>query len=129
MIHIIEEGIKSHPFGIALGLYAIYWVFKNHIFATPKDLIDNKTTCKNEIKEALKSEKVFVTPEELQQAIQSVRTDVERRFLSVEVFKEFRRSIENQFKTVFARFDDGSKQMERLGESIDEIKNFLMREK
>ena len=56
MIHIIEEGIKSHPLGIALGLYAIYWVFKNHIFATPKDLIDNKTTCKNEIKEALKSE-------------------------------------------------------------------------
>lgn len=129
MIVLMEEFVRTHPLSIVLGIGFVWWLFKNHIFATPRDLKDNKSQCETEIINKLKEQKIFVTPEQLTEAVNSVKSDVERRFLTVEVFKEFRRNIDNQFKTVFTRFDEGTQQMKELFHGINEIKSYLMKEK
>lgn len=129
MIILMEEFVRTHPLSVVLGIGFAWWLFKNHIFATPRDLKDNKSQCETEIINKLKEQKIFVTPEQLTEAVNSVKSDVERRFLTVEVFKEFRRNIDNQFKTVFTRFDEGTQQMKELFHGINEIKSYLMKEK
>lgn len=129
MLIYVESFVREHPIGVILVGWVVYAIFKNHIFATPRDLKDNKSQCEAAIIEKLKRDNIFVTPEQLTSAVNSVKSDVDRRFLTVEVFKEFRRNMDNQFKTVFSRFDEGTQQMKELFHGVNEIKSFLMKEK
>ena len=98
-------------------------LIKNHILATPLDIKEAKKALIKELKEG----EVFVTHEELNKMKESIRSDYEARFLSLAVFTQFKEGLDNQFKTVFQKFDENKEQFSELFRGINDIKNILIR--
>lgn len=119
------EIIKDYPLLTIVIVGIVYFLVKNHFLASHDEVKD----LKSEIIAQLKEEKVFVTPEQLSSTENLIRRDVKQDFLSLAVFNEFKTGIDNQFKTVFTRFDEGANQIKELSRGINDIKNFLLKEK
>lgn len=115
--------ITENPYWVIFAAMVAWFLIKNHIIITSLDL----EKFKSKIIEELKKQKVFVTPQELSDASKEIKNDVETRFLTLAVFNEFKNGIDNQFKTVFKRFDEGTKQFESLFSKVDDIKNLLIK--
>lgn len=119
------EIITTYPLLTIFIVGVVIWLVKNHFLASHDEVKDLKT----EIITQLKKDKVFVTPEQLSNCENLIRRDVKQDFLSLAVFNEFKTGIDNQFKTVFTRFDEGTAQFKELSRGINDIKNFLLKEK
>lgn len=115
----------TYPLLTVLIIAVVIWLIKNHIVASH----DEVTDLKENIIKSLKDGKCFVTPDELGQAKTEVKTDIENRFLTLAAFAEFKSGIDNQFKTVFRRFDEGTEQFKEVNRGINDIKNYLLKQK
>lgn len=116
---------QSYPL-VTISIFVIIaLLIKNHILATPFDIKEAKKALIKELKEG----EVFVTHEELNKAKEIIRNDYEARFLSLAVFGEFKQGLDNQFKTVFQKFDENKEQFSELFRSINEIKNILINDR
>lgn len=115
----------NYPIVTLMLVFGLAFLLKNHIFATPLDV----EKVKKEIVDGLKKDSTFVTPAELAYAKTEIKKDVEDHYLAIAVFKEFKRGIDSQFETVFKRFDEGTGQFKELFRGINDIKNYLMKEK
>lgn len=119
------EIFTTYPLLTILIIVVVIWLIKNHIVASH----DEVTDLKENIIKSLKDGKCFVTPDELGQAKTEVKTDIENRFLTLAAFAEFKSGIDNQFKTVFHRFDEGTEQFKEVNRGINDIKNYLLKQK
>lgn len=119
------EIFTTYPLLTVLIIAVVIWLIKNHIVASH----DEVTDLKENIIKSLKDGKCFVTPDELGQAKTEVKTDIENRFLTLAAFAEFKNGIDNQFKTVFHRFDEGTEQFKEVNRGINDIKNYLLKQK
>lgn len=119
------EIITTYPLLTIIIVGVVILLVKNHFLASHDEVKD----LKSEIIAQLKEDKVFVTPEQLSSTENLIRRDVKQDFLSLAVFNEFKTGIDNQFKTVFTRFDEGTAQFKELSRGINDIKNFLLKEK
>lgn len=119
------ELFTTYPLLTILIIVVVFWLVKSHIVASH----DEVTDLKENIIKSLKDGKCFVTPDELGQAKTEVKTDIENRFLTLEAFAEFKNGIDNQFKTVFHRFDEGTEQFKEVNRGINDIKNYLLKQK
>ena len=81
----------------------------------------------DEVIQQLKKDKTFVTHEELSNASDKIKKEVEDRFLTLAVFNEFKAGIDKQFETVFKRFDEGNQNFKEIFRGINEIKTFLIK--
>lgn len=115
--------ITKNPLIAVFVVSVVWFLIKNHIVATPLDL----EKVKSEVVEKLKEEKTFITPEELNKTSEKIKREVETRFLTLAVFNEFKNGIDNQFKAVFKRFDEGTAQFKTLFRGVDDIKNILIK--
>ena len=99
-------------------LIVVAFLLKNRIFVTPEQL--NKTleikkiSCKDECKE------LYVTKEEMQKERQGLLEEVEQRFLSIFVFREFEKRIES-------KFNDNSRRFDKIDGSLEHIKDLLIK--
>lgn len=119
------EIFTTYPLLTVLIIVVVIWLIKNHIVASHDEVAD----LKENIIKSLKDGKCFVTPDELGQAKTEVKTDIENRFLTLAAFAEFKSGIDNQFKTVFHRFDEGTEQFKEVNRGINDIKNYLLKQK
>lgn len=119
------EIFTTYPLLTILIIAIVVWLVKSHVVASHDEVTDLK---ENIIKQ-LKDGKCFVTPEELGTAKTEVKTDIENRFLTLAAFAEFKNGIDNQFKTVFHRFDEGTEQFKEVNRGISDIKNYLLKQK
>lgn len=119
------EIVKNYPLLAWVIVFIVFFLVKNHILASRDDV----QNLKEQIISELKKNKTFVTQEELSDCEDSIRRDVKADFLSLAVFNEFKTGIDRQFKNVFTRFDEGSKQFKELNRGINDIKDYLLEEK
>lgn len=119
------EIFTTYPLLTVLIIAVVIWLIKSHIVASHDEVAD----LKENIIKSLKDGKCFVTPDELGQAKTEVKTDIENRFLTLAAFAEFKSGIDNQFKTVFHRFDEGTEQFKEVNRGINDIKNYLLKQK
>ena len=115
--------IKTYPLLTVFIIWFVALLIKNHILATPLDIKEAKKALIKELKEG----EVFVTHEELNKMKETIRSDYEARFLSLAVFSQFKEGLDNQFKTVFQKFDENKEQFSELFRGINDIKNILIR--
>ena len=115
--------IKTYPLLTIFIIGFVALLIKNHILATPLDI--NKA--KKDLLKELGESGVFVTHDELNKMKETIRSDYEARFLSLAVFSQFKEGLDNQFKTVFQKFDENKEQFSELFRGINEIKNILIR--
>ena len=114
--------IKSYPLLTVFIIGFVALLIKNHILATPLDI--NKA--KKDLLKELGESGVFVTHDELNKMKETIRSDYEARFLSLAVFSQFKEGLDNQFKTVFQKFDENKEQFSELFRGINDIKNILI---
>lgn len=119
------EIVKNYPLIAWIIVFVVFFLVKNHILVSKDDVQNLKEQIINE----LKKNKTFVTQNELSECEDSIRRDVKADFLSLAVFNEFKTGIDRQFKNVFTRFDEGSKQFKELNRGINDIKDYLLEEK
>ena len=117
------EIITSYPVFVILAIFFIVYLFKNHVLTTPFDV----KKAQDEVIQQLKKVKSFVTHEELSNASDKIKKEVEDRFLTLAVFNEFKAGIDKQFETVFKRFDEGNQNFKEIFRGINEIKTFLIK--
>ena len=115
--------IKSYPLLTVFIIGFVALLIKNHILATPLDIKEAKKALIKELKEG----EIFVTHDELNKMKETIRSDYEARFLSLAVFSQFKEGLDNQFKTVFQKFDENKEQVSELFRGINDIKNILIR--
>lgn len=115
--------ITENPYWVIFAGMVVWFLIKSRIIITALDLAKLKT----KIIDELKKDKVFVTPQELSDASGKIKKDAEDRFLTLAAFNEFKTGIDNQFKSVFKRFDEGTAQFKAIFKGIDDIKNYLMK--
>ncbi len=115
--------IKTYPLLTIFIIWFVALLIKNHILATPLDIKEAKKALIKELKEG----EVFVTHDELNKMKETIRSDYEARFLSLAVFSQFKEGLDNQFKTVFQKFDENKEQFSELFRGINDIKNILIR--
>lgn len=115
--------IKSYPLLTIFILGFVVLLIKNRILATPLDIKEAKKALIKELKEG----EIFVTHDELNKMKETIRSDYEARFLSLAVFSQFKEGLDNQFKTVFQKFDENKEQFSELFRGINDIKNILIR--
>lgn len=115
--------IKTYPLLTVFIICFVALLIKNHILATPLDIKEAKKALIKELKEG----EIFVTHDELNKMKETIRSDYEARFLSLAVFSQFKEGLDNQFKTVFQKFDENKEQFSELFRGINEIKNILIR--
>ena len=115
--------IKTYPLLTVFIIGFVALLIKNHILATPLDIKEAKKALIKELKEG----EIFVTHDELNKMKETIRSDYEARFLSLAVFSKFKEGLDNQFKTVFQKFDENKEQFSELFRGINDIKNILIR--
>lgn len=115
--------IKTYPLLTIFIIWFVALLIKNHILATPLDIKEAKKALIKELKEG----EIFVTHDELNKMKETIRSDYEARFLSLAVFSQFKEGLDNQFKTVFQKFDENKEQFSELFRGINDIKNILIR--
>lgn len=64
--------------------------------------------------------KIFVTPEQLQQERKGIIKEVEEKFLSLVAFREFEKRIDSNF-------ENGSKRFDKIDENLEHIKDILIK--
>ena len=117
------EIITSYPVFVILAIFFIVYLIKSHVLTTPFDV----KKAQDEVIQQLKKDKTFVTHEELSNASDKIKKEVEDRFLTLAVFNEFKAGIDKQFETVFKRFDEGNQNFKEIFRGINEIKTFLIK--
>lgn len=117
------EIITSYPVFVILAIFFIVYLIKNHVLTTPFDV----KKAQDEVIQQLKKDKTFVTHEELSNASDKIKKEVEDRFLTLAVFNEFKAGIDKQFETVLKRFDEGNQNFKEIFRGINEIKTFLIK--
>ncbi len=108
--------VTENPYWVIFAGMVVWFLIKNHIIITVLDL----AKLKNKIIDELKKDKVFVTPQELNDASGKIKSDTEDRFLTLAAFNEFKTGIDNQFKSVFKQFD-------ALSRGVNDIKDILIK--
>lgn len=97
--------IDYSPYIIA----TLVFLLRNKIFITPdqlqKILNDFKKDCNADCS------KIFVTKEDMQKERKSLFTEVEQKFLSIFVFREFEKRIEDHFKM-------NGEQLQKIDENV-----------
>ena len=76
----------------------------------------------------LKDKKLFVTPTEMADLRRKILEEVSQNFLSLLVFKQFEKNMDDKFNNVEQRLDDGSKRFDKVDTSLAHIID-LMTEK
>lgn len=76
----------------------------------------------------LKDKKLFVTPTELTELKSKILKEVSQNFLSLLVFKQFEKNMDDKFNNVEQRLDDGSRRFDKVDTSLAHIID-LMTEK
>ena len=76
----------------------------------------------------LKDKKLFVTPTEMAELRRKILEEVSQNFLSLLVFKQFEKNMDDKFNNVEQRLDDGSKRFDKVDTSLAHIID-LMTEK
>ena len=76
----------------------------------------------------LKDKKLFVTPTEMADLSRKILEEVSQNFLSLLVFKQFEKNMDDKFNNVEQRLDDGSKRFDKVDTSLAHIID-LMTEK
>lgn len=97
--------IDYSPYIIA----TLVFLLRNKIFVTPEQL----QNILSKFKEDSNSEcsKIFVTKEEMQKERKSLFHEVEQKFLSIFVFREFEKRIEDHFKM-------NGEQLQKIDENV-----------
>ena len=76
----------------------------------------------------LKDKKLFVTPTEMADLRRTILEEVSQNFLSLLVFKQYEKNMDDKFNNVEQRLDDGSKRFDKVDTSLAHIID-LMTEK
>nr|DAU06666.1 MAG TPA: hypothetical protein [Caudoviricetes sp.] len=76
----------------------------------------------------LKDKKLFVTPTEMADLRRKILEEVSQNFLSLLVFKQFEKNMDDKFNNVEQRLDDGSRRFDKVDTSLAHIID-LMTEK
>ena len=76
----------------------------------------------------LKDKKLFVKPTEMADLRRKILEEVSQNFLSLLVFKQFEKNMDDKFNNVEQRLDDGSKRFDKVDTSLAHIID-LMKEK
>lgn len=76
----------------------------------------------------LKDKKLFVTPTEMAELRRKILEEVSQNFLSLLVFKQFEKNMDDKFNNVEQRLDDGSRRFDKVDTSLAHIID-LMTEK
>lgn len=70
--------------------------------------------------------KFFVTPEQLQIERRALMKEVENRFLSLVAFREFEKRIDDNFRGIKERLDDGSARFDKVDITLEHITDMLI---
>ena len=73
----------------------------------------------------LKDKKLFVTPQEISELKAKIMKEVSENFLSLLVFKQFEKNVENSFNNVEQRLEDGSKRFDKVDMTLEHIVELL----
>lgn len=73
----------------------------------------------------LKDKKLFVTPQEISELKAKIMKEVSENFLSLLVFKQFEKNVENSFNNVEQRLEDGSKRFDKVDTTLEHIVELL----
>ena len=76
----------------------------------------------------LKDKKLFVTPTEMADLRRKILEEVSQNFLSLLVFKQFEKNMDDKFNNVEQRLDYGSRRFDKVDTSLAHIID-LMTEK
>ncbi len=76
----------------------------------------------------LKDKKLFVTPTEMADLRRKILEEVSQNFLSLLVFKQFEKNMDDKFNNVEQRLEDGSRRFDKVDTSLAHIID-LMTEK
>ena len=73
----------------------------------------------------LKDKKLFVTPQEISELKAKIMKEVSENFLSLLVFKQFEKNVENSFSNVEQRLEDGTKRFDKVDASLSHIVDLI----
>lgn len=73
----------------------------------------------------LKDKKLFVTPQEIAELKAKIMKEVSENFLSLLVFKQFEKNVENSFSNVEQRLEDGTKRFDKVDASLSHIVDLI----
>lgn len=115
-----------------VAIMVIFILFKSKLFVTPQQL--KEALEENEKKCEKSSEKQYVTKEEMQQERKDLLGEVERKFLSLQAFREYEKRMEDNFKTINRRFSESNSRFDKVDvrfdktdESLEHITDLLIK--
>lgn len=71
--------------------------------------------------------RLFVTPEQMQKERQSLIEEVERKFLSLQAFREYEKRMDDNFQTVNRRFSESNERFDKVDKSLEHITDLLIK--
>lgn len=101
-----------------IAIMVVFIVLKSKLVVTPQQL--KEALEHNEKKCEKKHEKQYVTKEEMQQERKDLFDEVERKFLSLQAFREYEKRMDENFKTINRRFSETN---DRTNDRFDKVDN------
>ena len=115
-----------------LAIMVIFILLKSKLFVTPQQLKEALEL--NEKKCEKNHEKQYVTKEEIQQERKDLLGEVERKFLSLQAFREYEKRMDDNFKTINRRFSESNSRFDKVDvrfdktdESLEHITDLLIK--
>lgn len=71
--------------------------------------------------------KFFVTPEQMQLERKGLMKEVEEKFLSLLAFHEYEKRMDDNFLNIKDKFEDTSNRFDKVDESLEHIKDLLIK--
>ena len=71
--------------------------------------------------------RLFVTPEQMQKERQYLMDEVERKFLSLQAFREYEKRMDDNFKTINRRFSESNERFDKVDKSLEHITDLLIK--
>lgn len=71
--------------------------------------------------------RIFVTPEQMQNERKNLIEEVERRFLELVAFREYEKRMNDNFETVNRRFSESRERFDKVDKSLEHITDLLIK--